>query len=99
MKIEVYLISDMTDVIGSPVILNTDTIGKIVDYNKQTGKSIIEIDSEIDSQKILDKMNNYAQISCKNTHPDSINWEILDNEHKIKFTIPIIHKKWWQFWK
>lgn len=99
MKFETYLVSGMNDVIGSPVNLNNNIIGKIIDYNKETGKSIIEIESDDISKKIIDKMNNLSYVSSRNIYPDSIDLEILDNTHKIKFTIPINHKKWWQFWK
>ena len=56
MKFETYLVSGMNDVIGSPVNLNNNIIGKIIDYNKETGKSIIEIESDDISKKIIDKM-------------------------------------------
>ena len=91
----------MNNVIGTPVKFDTMVIGKIIKYDSDTGKAVMEIDSKEWTEKISKRIEYHnVQLSSRGINPESINWNVVgDNKTKIKFSVPITEKKWWQFWK
>lgn len=50
---KIFLLSKKEKVIGKPVAINEEVVGKVVDYNPKTGEAVMEIENEEAYNKLV----------------------------------------------